>query len=98
MSRSDHAALDEKLAMAREAGAAVEMLDGDDFVDTILRFARERGITQIFVGHSQRSGMLARIRGNPVEQLIRKAEGMDIRVFPHWYVRGREGQAEDLHG
>jgi two-component system sensor histidine kinase KdpD len=82
ISAADQAALDGKLAAARAAGATIEMLDGEDPVDTILEFARARGITQLFIGHSQRSGLGARIRGNPVERMIRGSEGMDVRVFP----------------
>lgn len=82
ISMADQAALDEKLAIARAAGAGIEMLDGGDPVDTILEFARARGITQLFIGHSQRSGVWARMWGNPVERLIRGSEGMDVRIFP----------------
>jgi two-component system sensor histidine kinase KdpD len=82
ISPADQAALDEKLEMARAAGASIQVLDGEDPADTILDFARARGITQLFIGHSQRSGLWAKIWGNPVEKLIRKSEGMDLRVFP----------------
>ena len=58
------------------------VLDGEDPVDTILDFAKTRGITQLFIGHSQRSGIWAKMWGNPVEKLIRKSEGMDLRIFP----------------
>jgi two-component system, OmpR family, sensor histidine kinase KdpD len=82
ISASDQAALDQKLELARAAGARIEMLDGEDPVDAILDFARSRGITQLFIGHSQRSGILPRLLGNPVDELIRRSSGMDVRVFP----------------
>jgi two-component system sensor histidine kinase KdpD len=82
ISESDQAALDAKLAVAQAAGARVEILDGDDPVETLLEFARSRGITQLFIGHSQRTGIWARLRGNPVDRLIRLSRGMDVRVFP----------------
>ncbi len=82
ISAADQAALDEKLAVARAAGATIEILDGEDAVDAILDFAARRGITQLFIGHSQRSGLWARLMGNPVDRLIRRSEGMDVRVFP----------------
>src|SRR5262249_29592538 len=83
ISPADRAALEEKLAMARAAGARIEILDGGDPVDALLDFARSRGITQIFIGHSQRSGIWSRLWGNPVDKLIRRSQGMDVRVFPH---------------
>jgi two-component system sensor histidine kinase KdpD len=82
ISENDRAALEERLDIARHAGATIEMLDGDDAVEAILSFARSRGITQLFIGHSQRSGMWARMWGNPVEKLIRGSHGMDVRIFP----------------
>lgn len=82
ISAADQAALDEKLALARAAGAKIEILEGDEPVDALLEFARSRGITQLFIGHTQRSGIWSRIRGNPVDRLIRRSRGMDVRVFP----------------
>jgi two-component system sensor histidine kinase KdpD len=82
ISAAGRAALEERLAVARAAGARVEILDGDNPVDAILEFARAHGITQLFIGHSQRSGLWPRIWGNPVDKLIRGTAGMDVRVFP----------------
>ncbi len=82
ISPSDQAALDERLAFAREAGARIEILDGEDPVDAILEFASSQKITQLFIGHSQRFGFWSRLWGNPVEKLIRRSRGMDVRVFP----------------
>ena len=83
ISPEDRAALDEKLAIASTAGARIEILDGDDPVGAILDFAKSRGITQLFLGHSQRAGLWSRLFGNPVDRLIRRSHGMDVRVFPH---------------
>jgi two-component system, OmpR family, sensor histidine kinase KdpD len=82
ISAVDQAALDQKLAIAREAGASIEILDGEDPVEAIGTFAKSRGITQLFIGHSQRSGLWSRMWGNPVDKLIRRSRGMDVRVFP----------------
>jgi two-component system sensor histidine kinase KdpD len=82
ISPADQAALDEKLAIARAAGASIEILHGDEPVGPLLDFARSRGITQLFIGHTQRSGIWSRLRGNPVDRLIRRSRGMDVRVFP----------------
>jgi two-component system, OmpR family, sensor histidine kinase KdpD len=83
LSADDQAALDRNLAIAREANAHIEMLDGEDAIETILKFARERGITQIFVGHSTREGWWERLTGTPLDRLIRGANDIDVRIFPH---------------
>ena len=81
ISEQDQAALDTRLALARAAGARIEILEGDDPGRALLDFARSRGITQLFVGHTQRSG-LARFRRGPLDELIWEGHGMDVRVFP----------------
>lgn len=83
LSAEDRAALEENLAIARAAGARIEILEGGDPIERLLDFARSRGITQLFIGHSQRSGIRSRVFGNPVDKLIRRSRGMDVRIFPH---------------
>jgi two-component system sensor histidine kinase KdpD len=82
ISAADKAALDERLDTARAAGAQIEILEGVDPVTAILDFAHSRGITQLFIGHSQRSGLGTRLLGNPVEKLVQRSRGMDVRIFP----------------
>jgi two-component system, OmpR family, sensor histidine kinase KdpD len=83
ISAGDQAALERNLALARAANAHIQLLDGEDPIDTILTFAREHGITQIFVGHSTRRGWWERLTGTPLDRLIRGANDIDVRVFPH---------------
>ena len=58
------------------------MLGGVDPVDAILEFAARHGITQIFAGHSRRTGMLSRFARTPVDRLLENADNIDVRVFP----------------
>jgi two-component system sensor histidine kinase KdpD len=73
----------EGVELARAKNAEIVELDGEDPVDTILRFARRRGITQIYVGHKGRESWRERAFGTDLDRLIRAAEGFDVRVFPH---------------
>jgi two-component system, OmpR family, sensor histidine kinase KdpD len=73
----------EGVELARAKNAEIVELDGEDPVDTILRFARRRGITQIYVGHKGRESWWERAFGTDLDRLIRAAEGFDVRVFPH---------------
>jgi two-component system sensor histidine kinase KdpD len=82
-SEEDHRAMQEKLTRAREAGAQVDVLESDDPIESIVQYARSHGVTQIFVGHSMKKDWRARLWGTSVSRLIRAAEGMDVRVFPH---------------
>jgi len=83
LSGEEQNAMDENLARARATGAHVDVLEGDDPVETIVQYARTHGVTQIFVGHSMKKDWRTRLWGSPVSRLIRAAEGMDVRVFPH---------------
>lgn len=83
LSEADRRALERHLELARQARAHVETLQGGHFVPAVLRFCELHGVTQIFVGHSQRSGFWQRFVPNPVERLMAEARGIDIRVFPN---------------
>lgn len=83
LSDADRKLLEEGLAAARMDGAQVAVLEGEDPVETIVRYARSHGITQIFVGHSVKKDLETRMFGSTVSRLVRAARGIDVRVFPH---------------
>lgn len=80
---ADQEALERNLAIARAAQARIEILDGQDPIETLLGYAHEHGVTQIFVGHSTREQWWERFTGTPLDRLIRGAHDIDVRVFPH---------------
>ena len=82
LSGADRTRVDQHLALARAQGAEVHVLQGNDFVDTILTFAREHRVTQLFVGHSLQHRSLRLVR-SPIDRLIDAAEEFDVRLFPH---------------
>ena len=75
--------VEEGLHLAKEKGAEIVEIEGEDLVDALLRFARQRGITQIYIGHKDRESWWERAFGSDLDRLIRSAEGIDVRVFPH---------------
>jgi two-component system sensor histidine kinase KdpD len=81
LSSEDRARLDANLELARDAGAEVLCLKGTDFVEAILAFARERRITQVFLGHTQRQKRSWFSR-SPIDRLIEEASDFDVRLFP----------------
>ena len=76
-------ALQCNLELASQAGAEVRLLDGEDEVKTIIDFAHKQGITQIFIGHSLTDDWRARFTRTTADRLIRAAEGIDVKLFPH---------------
>jgi two-component system sensor histidine kinase KdpD len=83
LSEKDRTILQQNLDYARQLGAQVEVLNGLNATDAILKFARQKGITQIFIGHSMREGQWRRFWGDSIKRLIRSAEGIDVVIYPH---------------
>jgi K+-sensing histidine kinase KdpD len=82
LTSDDHTALERNVTLAKAQQAEIAILEGDEPVATILTYAHRHGITQIFVGHNLNQTWRARLRGSPLDRLIRDAEGFDVRVFP----------------
>jgi two-component system sensor histidine kinase KdpD len=83
LSRKDQEVLQRNLSHARAMGAEVAVLEGLDPLEAILAFARRKGITQIFIGHSLHEGGWRRLWSNFVNRLLRSVEGIDVTIFPH---------------
>ncbi|MEQ1948257.1 MAG: hypothetical protein ABL995_13775 [Bryobacteraceae bacterium] len=83
LSPEDEAGLEKNLSDARALGASVEILQGEDPIRALLDFARNRGVTQIFVGHTLQTKWWQRFKSNHVDRLIERSQGIDVRIFPH---------------
>ena len=80
LSDGERATLDENLRLARELSIEVHELDGEDMPDTIAHFARAHRVTQVIVGHSQRSRWYELIHGSFVQGLLRRLPNLDVHV------------------
>jgi len=83
LSDSDQAALEAHIELARSVGAEVHSLEVQDSVTAIVEFARARGVTQLFVGHSIPGGWQGVLSRNSLDRLINATHWMDVRIFPH---------------
>jgi two-component system sensor histidine kinase KdpD len=81
-SKRERATIRRYFDAAEKAGAVTEVLESDDPISAIVEFARNKRITQIFIGHSAHNTWRDRVFGDPVLRLIREAKGIDVRVFP----------------
>src|SRR5450432_1108138 len=82
-SKRERATIRRYFDAAKKVGASTEVLESNDPISAMVEFARQKRITQIFIGHSARNTWRDRLFGDPVLRLIRAAEGIDVRVFPH---------------
>ena len=83
LSAANEKLVENHLALAREMGAQVHVLEATDSAGAILEFARAQNITQLFVGHSLTSRWRELLFGNPLDRLTAAADSMDVRIFPH---------------
>lgn len=82
LTREAQETLDGYVDYARKLGADVQVLQtNQDPIAAMLQYAREQRITQVFIARAQRSPWKFWAR-DPIECLIKAAEGMDVRIFP----------------
>ncbi len=68
------------LKLAERLGAETTVLNGQHFADEILAFAAQRNITKIVIGKPDRTRWIERLRGSPVDELIRRSGEIDVHV------------------
>ncbi len=72
--------LADNLQFASELGAEVVILKGKDVVAELVGFARERNVTYVIAGHSNRGRLEELLRGNVLNRFIRELGDVDVQV------------------
>ena len=80
ISASAQRQLTENLAIARELGAEVVTLKGRDIVGELVRFAKEKNVTYVILGHTQRSRLEEFFRGSVINRFVREIGDIDVQV------------------
>ncbi len=75
--------LESHYKLAKQLGAEVVKLVGKSVSGELVRFAHERHITQIILGHSTRTKLQTLVRGSTVNKLLKKAKNIEIHVIPN---------------
>ena len=70
----------DNIQLAQSMGAEIVKLEGTDIARTILRFAKEKGVTLVIVGQSKRSLWQRLRRPSVVDALARNDCGVDVLV------------------
>ncbi len=81
--------LTENIRIARELGAEVVRLEGNDVADTLAAFAKERGITHAVFGRTRQPVWRERLLGSLLDRFMRLAPEVDVLV-----VGARDGDAK----
>jgi two-component system sensor histidine kinase KdpD len=68
------------LELAEDLGATVVTLEGRDIAATLATFAQEQRVTQMVIGHPQKSRWEEMVRGSTVNRILRLCRTVDILV------------------
>lgn len=69
--------------LASELGAKTVTLTGKSVSRELVRFASEKHITQLIIGHANRSFFQMALRGSSVTKVLRHAKDIEIHVIPY---------------
>ena len=89
LSPQDKARLQENMALARDAGAQVEVVSGEDIPFQIAEYARRTGIRRIVIGQSVFSGHRLFRRPDFSEELLRYLPDAELHIIPDGHRKAR---------
>jgi two-component system sensor histidine kinase KdpD len=69
--------------LARQLGANTITLKGKSVSAELSKFAGERHITQILIGHSNRTKLEKLLRGSTVTKLLKQTKNIEVHIIPH---------------
>jgi two-component system sensor histidine kinase KdpD len=70
----------DNIQLAQSLGAEVAKLEGTDVAREVIRFAREKGISLVIIGQTQRSWWHRLRHGSVMERIIKGGDGLDVLV------------------
>lgn len=82
MSAADKERIQNNMRLARQLGATISTVYGDDVSYQIAEYARISGVTKIVIGRSNLSGSHFWNKTTLTEKLIRIAPNLDIHIIP----------------
>lgn len=81
-SQKDKEDLENNFTLAKQLGAATAILAGRNISDALAKFAREKNITQIVIGHSEKSPFQSLFTGSTAGALLSETKNIAIHVIP----------------
>ncbi len=77
----DRQSLEENMRLAEELGAEAVTLAGNNAVEEVLRYARQRNVSRVIVGRPRQPRWKELISGSFVYELSRRATDVDVHVM-----------------
>lgn len=83
LTKKDLELLESHYKLAKQLGAEVETLSGKSVSQELARFAEQKHITQMIIGHSRRTKLQTFLRGSTVAKLLKLLKDVEIHVIPN---------------
>ncbi|GIM30720.1 hypothetical protein CPJCM30710_33860 [Clostridium polyendosporum] len=83
MTQKDIQMLESHFKLAKQLGAKVVTLRGKSVSRELAKFATERYITQIIIGHSGKTKWESLIRGSTVTKLLKLTKNIEVHIIPN---------------
>jgi two-component system sensor histidine kinase KdpD len=83
MTPRDREMLENHYKLARQLGAETATLTGKSISNELSKFATDKHITQIIIGHSTRTQLQTFFRGSTIEKLLKQNRGTEVHVIPN---------------
>lgn len=83
MTEKDSDMLEGHFKLASQLGAEVINLNGKSISRELAKFATQRYITQIIIGHSTRTKLQTILRGSTVTRLLKLTRDIEVHVIPN---------------
>lgn len=77
------ATLEKHFKLAEQLGAETVTITGESVSGSLAKFANEKNITQIIIGHSARTKLETLLRGSTVSKLLKKTKNIAVYVVPN---------------
>jgi two-component system sensor histidine kinase KdpD len=75
--------LEAHFKLAKQLGAEIYTLTGKSVSAELSKFAQERHVTQIIIGHATRTKLQTFLRGSTVSKLLKRSKNIEIHVIPN---------------
>lgn len=69
--------------LAEQLGAEIITLSGSSVSSELAKFASDKHITQIIIGHSRRTKFEKLLRGSTVYKLLKQTRDIEVHIIPH---------------
>ena len=68
------------MQLARALDAETEVIEGRNVAESLVRYAREKQVTEIILGRSGQSRWAELLHGSVINDVVRRAEGIDVHI------------------